>query len=65
MGTREARMGHHGSSGHKKVGNESWGHMEVGANEAFTVRSMVTDQIEERGGDQRYSLPKGLLPNKG
>jgi hypothetical protein len=65
VGTREARMGHHGSSGHKKVGNESWGHMEVGENEAFTVRSMVTNPNEERGGDQRYSLPKGIVTQQG
>ena len=31
----------------------------------FLYISMETDPIEERGGDQRYSLPKGLLPNKG
>ena len=57
--------GINGSSGHKEVGNESWGHMEVGANEAFTVRSMVTNPNEERGGDQRYSLPKGIVTQHG
>ena len=46
-----------------EVGDDSWGHMEVGVNESFTVRSMVTDPIEERGGDQRYSLHKGSIPN--
>ena len=34
-------------------------YIEVGAHEAFTARSMVTEPTEERGGDQRYSL-KGL-----
>ena len=54
-----------GSSSHMEVGDDSWGHMEVGVNEAFTVRCMVTDPIEERGGDQRYSLHKGSIPNMG
>ena len=35
-------------------------YIEVGAHEAFTARSMVTEPTEERGGDQRYSLPKGM-----
>ena len=39
--------------------NESWGHS-GGAHGAFTVRSMVTEPTEQRGGDQRY--PRACHP---
>ena len=65
-GTWKAHMGPQQILGaHGRRRNESRGHVEVGVHEAFTVWSMVTERTEERAGDQRYSLPKGLLPNMG
>ena len=67
-GTREARMGPQrilGAHGRRAWGlRGSWGHM-GGMHEASTVRSMVTEPTEERGGDQRYLLPMGLSHNMG